>query len=191
VIRRRSANSYGSQVRLGHLELAVLALVEHVEQVAAFAIAYDLAVPHGPAFRIVTGFPAVQRLAVEHDDPSAIVIRCQQTRPEPQTSRRQPHWEFHPWAFYYNAPAILTLMYLKILAHLVFVNLNFHMPMIVDLSYPLVLLQGENGSGKSALLRAARPAVDGYIYRLQACPLPCRAAPERAPSSTPRNPQPD
>jgi hypothetical protein len=27
-------------------------------------------------------------------------------------------------------------MYLKILAHPVFPNLNFHMPMIVDLSHP-------------------------------------------------------
>ena len=38
-------------------------------------------------------------------------------------------------------------MFLKILAHPVFVNLNFHMPMIVDLSHPLIMLQGENGSG--------------------------------------------
>ena len=52
-------------------------------------------------------------------------------------------------------------MFLKILAHPVFTNLNFHMPMIVDLSHPLVMLRGENGSGKSTLLhsihlRAAR-----------------------------------
>lgn len=62
-------------------------------------------------------------------------------------------------------------MYLKILAHPVFVNLNFHMPMIVDLSHPLVMLQGENGSGKSTLLHSIHYAlkgeqVDGYIYRL-------------------------
>jgi len=62
-------------------------------------------------------------------------------------------------------------MYLKILAHPVFVNLNFHMPMIVDLSHPLVMLQGENGSGKSTLLHSIYYAlrgqqVDGYIYRL-------------------------
>ena len=45
-------------------------------------------------------------------------------------------------------------MYLKILAHPVFVNLNFHMPMIVDLSHPLIMLQGENGCGKSTLLHS-------------------------------------
>ena len=62
-------------------------------------------------------------------------------------------------------------MYLKILAHPVFVNLNFHMPIIVDLSHPLIMLQGENGSGKSTLLHSIYYAlrgqqVDGYIYRL-------------------------
>jgi len=62
-------------------------------------------------------------------------------------------------------------MFLKILAHPVFVNLNFHMPMIVDLSHPLVILQGENGSGKSTLLHSIYYALrgqqaDGYIYRL-------------------------
>ena len=62
-------------------------------------------------------------------------------------------------------------MYLKILAHPVFVNLNFHMPMIVDLSHPLVMLQGENGSGKSTLLHSIYYALrgqqlDGYVYRL-------------------------
>jgi hypothetical protein len=36
------------------------------------------------------------------------------------------------------------LMFLKILAHPVFTNLNFHMPMIVDLSHPLIMLRGEN-----------------------------------------------
>src|ERR1035438_7685037 len=56
-------------------------------------------------------------------------------------------------------------------AHPVFVNLNFHMPMIVDLSHPLIILQGENGSGKSTLLHSICYAlrgqqVDGYIYRL-------------------------
>lgn len=63
-------------------------------------------------------------------------------------------------------------MYLKILAHPVFVNLNFHMPIIVDLSHPLIMLQGENGSGKSTLLHSIYYAlrgqqVDGYIYRLE------------------------
>src|SRR5437762_9261286 len=62
-------------------------------------------------------------------------------------------------------------MFLKILAHPVFANLNFHMPMIVDLSHPLVMLQGENGSGKSTLLHAMHYAlrgeeVAGFIYRL-------------------------
>ena len=64
-------------------------------------------------------------------------------------------------------------MHLKILGHPVFVNLNFHMPMIVDLSHSLVMLQGENGSGKSTLLHAIYYAlrgdrVDGYVYRLEA-----------------------
>ena len=62
-------------------------------------------------------------------------------------------------------------MYLKILAHPVFVNLNFHMPVIVDLSHPLVMLAGENGSGKSTLLHSIHYAlrgekVDGFIYKL-------------------------
>jgi len=62
-------------------------------------------------------------------------------------------------------------MYLKILAHPVFTNLNFHMPMIVDLSHPLIMLQGENGSGKSTLLHSIYFALraeqaEGYIYRL-------------------------
>lgn len=62
-------------------------------------------------------------------------------------------------------------MFLKILAHPIFVNLNFHMPMIVDLSHPLIMLKGENGSGKSTLLHSIHYAlkdetVDGYIYKL-------------------------
>jgi predicted ATPase len=62
-------------------------------------------------------------------------------------------------------------MYLKILGHPVFVNLNFHMPMIVDLSHPLVMLTGENGSGKSTLLHSICYAlrgekVENYVYRL-------------------------
>ncbi len=64
-------------------------------------------------------------------------------------------------------------MYLKILAHPVFMQLNFHMPMIVDLSHPLIMLQGENGSGKSTLLHSLHYAlqnerVEGYVYRLDA-----------------------
>jgi len=62
-------------------------------------------------------------------------------------------------------------MYLKILAHPVFVNLNFHMPMVIDLSHPLVMLTGENGSGKSTLLHSIQYALkgekaEGYAYRL-------------------------
>jgi len=62
-------------------------------------------------------------------------------------------------------------MYLKILGHPVFVNLNFHMPMIVDLSHPLVMLTGENGSGKSTLLHSIYYAlrgeqVEGFDCRL-------------------------
>src|SRR5204862_268435 len=63
-------------------------------------------------------------------------------------------------------------MHLKILGHPVFVNLNFHMPLIVDLSHPLIMLQGENGSGKSTLLHAIYYALRGeraesYIYRME------------------------
>jgi predicted ATPase len=63
-------------------------------------------------------------------------------------------------------------MFLKILAHPVFTNLNFHMPMIVDLSHPLVMLTGENGSGKSTLLHSIHYALrgeqpEGYVYRLE------------------------
>lgn len=62
-------------------------------------------------------------------------------------------------------------MYLKILAHPVFQNLNFHMPMVVDLSHPVIMLTGENGSGKSTLLHSLYYALKGeqvenYIYRL-------------------------
>jgi predicted ATPase len=62
-------------------------------------------------------------------------------------------------------------MFLKILSHPVFVNLNFHMPMVVDLSHPLIMLSGENGSGKSTLLHSIHYALTGkaadeYVYRL-------------------------
>jgi predicted ATPase len=64
-------------------------------------------------------------------------------------------------------------MYLKILAHPIFPTLNFHMPMVVDLSHPLIMLRGENGSGKSTLLHSLYYAlrgeqVEGFIYRLDA-----------------------
>ena len=60
-------------------------------------------------------------------------------------------------------------MHLKILGHPVFTNLNFHMPMIVDLSHPLIMLRGENGAGKSTLLQAIFFALrgdqaEGYVY---------------------------
>jgi len=62
-------------------------------------------------------------------------------------------------------------MFLKILAHPVFANLNFHMPMIVDLSHPIVMLTGENGSGKSTLLHSIHYALRGekaerFVYKL-------------------------
>ena len=65
----------------------------------------------------------------------------------------------------------LQSMYLKILSHPVFINLNFHMPMVVDLSHPLIMLEGENGSGKSTLLHSICYAlrgeqVDNYAYKL-------------------------
>lgn len=68
--------------------------------------------------------------------------------------------------------AILIPMLLKILAHPLLPVLNFHMPMVVDLSHPLIMLAGENGSGKSTLLHSIYYAlrgdsVDGYIYRLE------------------------
>jgi predicted ATPase len=66
-------------------------------------------------------------------------------------------------------------MYLKILGHPVFPNLNFHMPMLVDLRAPLIVLKGENGSGKSTLLQSIAMALrgekaDGYIYRWEPQP---------------------
>jgi len=62
--------------------------------------------------------------------------------------------------------------YLKILAHPIFVNIGFHMPMIVDLSNPLIMLQGENASGKSTLLHSIHLAmkgeqVDGFVYKAE------------------------
>jgi predicted ATPase len=71
-------------------------------------------------------------------------------------------------------------MFLKILSHPVFINLNFHMPMIVDLSYPIVMLQGENGSGKSTLLHSIWYAlrgeqIEGYVYRLEPGTVPGKA----------------
>lgn len=62
-------------------------------------------------------------------------------------------------------------MYLKILSHPVFIDLNFHMPMVVDLSHPLIMLEGENGCGKSTLLHSIYYALRGeevanYSYKL-------------------------
>ena len=64
-------------------------------------------------------------------------------------------------------------MYLKILGHPIFLNLGYHMPVVVDLSHPLIMLAGENGSGKSTLLHSIYYAlkgekVDGYAYKLDA-----------------------
>jgi predicted ATPase len=64
------------------------------------------------------------------------------------------------------------MTYLKILSHPIFMNLNFHMPMVVDLSHPLIMLEGENGSGKSTLLHSIYHAlrgdeVEGFAYKLQ------------------------
>ena len=63
-------------------------------------------------------------------------------------------------------------MFLKILGHPIFTNLDFHMPMMVDLSHPLVMLAGENGSGKSTLLHSIYHAfkgeqIDGYAYKIE------------------------
>lgn len=62
-------------------------------------------------------------------------------------------------------------MFLKILTHPIFLNLNFHMPMVVDLSHPLIMLEGENGSGKSTLLHSIYYALRGedvnnFVYKL-------------------------
>jgi predicted ATPase len=62
-------------------------------------------------------------------------------------------------------------MFLKILSHPVLGHLNFHMPMIVDLSHPVIMLTGENGSGKSTLLHSVHYALrgekaEGYTYKL-------------------------
>ncbi len=62
-------------------------------------------------------------------------------------------------------------MFLKILSHPVFINLNFHMPMVIDLQHPLIMLEGENGSGKSTLLHSIYYAlrgetVENFVYRL-------------------------
>jgi predicted ATPase len=71
-------------------------------------------------------------------------------------------------------------MFLKILSHPLLGNLNFHMPMIVDLSHPVVMLEGENGSGKSTLLHSIYYALKneqapGYAYRWEgAAPQPPR-----------------
>ena len=63
------------------------------------------------------------------------------------------------------------MMVLKILAHPIFINLNFHMPMVIDLSHPLIMLTGENGSGKSTLLHSLyyslrEEEIDNFSYRV-------------------------
>ena len=62
-------------------------------------------------------------------------------------------------------------MFLKIITHPVFINLNFHMPMVLDLSHPLIMLTGENGSGKSTLLQSLYYSLTGeevanFTYKL-------------------------
>jgi predicted ATPase len=66
-------------------------------------------------------------------------------------------------------------MFLKILAHPVLTGLNFHMPIVVDLSHPVIMLKGENGSGKSTLLHSIYRALKGeqvenFIYRWDRAP---------------------
>ena len=62
-------------------------------------------------------------------------------------------------------------MYLKILGHPVLSNLGYPLPVVVDLSHPLIMLAGENGSGKSTLLHSIYYAlkgenIDGFPYKL-------------------------
>ena len=62
-------------------------------------------------------------------------------------------------------------MVLKILTHPIFINLNFPMPMVIDLSHPLIMLSGENGSGKSTLLHSLyysfrEEEIDNFAYRV-------------------------
>ncbi len=61
-------------------------------------------------------------------------------------------------------------MNVKILTHPILTNLSFHMPIVIDLSHPLILLTGENGCGKSTLLHSLFYAFKGekiehFIYR--------------------------
>ena len=63
------------------------------------------------------------------------------------------------------------MMILKILTHPIFMNLNFHMPMVIDLSHPLIMLSGENGSGKSTLLHSlyyslSEEEIENFSYRV-------------------------
>ena len=63
-------------------------------------------------------------------------------------------------------------MLLKTLSHPVFASLNYHMPLMVDLSHPLIMITGENGCGKSTLLHSIwyalrGEAVENYVYRLE------------------------
>jgi predicted ATPase len=66
-------------------------------------------------------------------------------------------------------------MFLKILAHPVLTGLNFHMPIVIDLSHPVIMLKGENGSGKSTLLHSIYRAlrgeqVENFVYRWDRTP---------------------
>lgn len=67
-------------------------------------------------------------------------------------------------------------MYLKILGHPVLSNLGYPLPIVVDLSHPLIMLAGENGSGKSTLLHSIYYAlkgenIDGFPYKLDPGPV--------------------
>ena len=53
-------------------KFAIFALVLHVKEVALLAVADDGAVFYRPAFGVLVGFPAIERLAVENADPAGI-----------------------------------------------------------------------------------------------------------------------
>ena len=67
-------------------------------------------------------------------------------------------------------------MHLKILGHPILSNLGYPLPVVVDLSHPLIMLAGENGSGKSTLLHSIYYAlkgenIDGFPYKLDPGPV--------------------
>ena len=63
-------------------------------------------------------------------------------------------------------------MFLTILSHPVFINLDVHMPMILNLTHPLIMLTGDNGCGKSTMLHSIYYAmkdetIEHYSYELK------------------------